>query len=264
MQSMKRLIKSMFRFAGFRVTRDNNDLTDIELSDFEPWQREIIRSVQPFTMTGRQRVATLVHTVCFLSQNRVPGAIVECGVWRGGSMMAVARCLSKLGDTNRELWLYDTFEGMPPPSADDVAYDGQPAAVEYARHETRGKHWCKSGLEDVRENLFGTMYPRDRIHFVQGKVEETIPASIPGEIALLRLDTDWYESTKHEMLHLFPLLHPDGSLITDDYGYWQGARKAIDEYFNENGLTPYLHRIDYTARLLIGAGRYRNQVEAAG
>jgi O-methyltransferase len=156
---MKRFIKAILRNAGYRLERDNY-YTNLELSDFEPWQKEIILSVQPFTMTGPQRVASLVHTVCFLSQNRVPGAIVECGVWRGGSMMAVARCLSKLGDTNRELWLYDTFEGMPPPSPDDVRHDGLPAAVEFAEYDTPGKHWCEAGLEDVRANLFGTSNSR--------------------------------------------------------------------------------------------------------
>ncbi|MGA7384846.1 MAG: TylF/MycF/NovP-related O-methyltransferase [Methylocella sp.] len=250
---MKRFIKMIFRKAGYRLERD---YTYLDLVDFEPWQKEIILSVQPFTMTGVQRVAALVHTVCYLSQNRVPGAIVECGVWRGGSMMAVARCLSKLGDINRELWLYDTFEGMPPPLADDVRHDGRPAAVEFAQGDL---DFCKVGLEDVRANLFDTNYPINRIHFVHGKVEDTMPSSLPGEIALLRLDTDWYSSTKHEMRHLFPLLHRDGALIIDDYGYYEGARKAVDEYFSENGVAPYLHRIDYSARLLAGAGRNRRQ-----
>ncbi|MGZ5237390.1 MAG: TylF/MycF/NovP-related O-methyltransferase, partial [Caldimonas sp.] len=90
-----------------------------------------------------------------------------------------------------------------------------------------------------------------RIHFVQGKVEETIPGSLPARIALLRLDTDWYESTRHELRHLYPLLSRLGVLVIDDYGYWQGARQAVDEYFAAQSEPVYLHRVDNTARLLV-------------
>jgi hypothetical protein len=84
-----------------------------------------------------------------------------------------------------------------------------------------------------------------------GKVEDTIPADIPEKIALLRLDTDWYESTKHELIHLFPRLQKGGVLIIDDYGFWKGARKAVDEYFAENNIQILLNRIDDTGRMAI-------------
>ena len=111
--------------------------------------------------------------------------------------------------------------------------------------------WCEAGLDDVRANLLGTGYPPERIHFVQGKVEDTLPATLPERVALLRLDTDWYESTAHELKHLYPLLQPHGVLIIDDYGHWQGARRAVDEYFAGSSAAHYLHRVDYTARMLI-------------
>ena len=143
---------------------------------------------------------------------------------------------------------------MTAPAAEDVSHDGRAAAVEYTQHRETGAQWCGASLDEVRTNLLATGYPADRIHYAQGRVEETIPATLPGNLALLRLDTDWYESTRHEMRHLFPLLHVDGILIVDDYGHWRGARKAVDEYFGNH--PPFLHRIDYTGRLVASAGRW--------
>ena len=106
-------------------------------------------------------------------------------------------------------------------------------------------------MEVVKKNIFSIGYDPEKIHFVQGKVEDTIPATIPEKISLLRLDTDWYESTKHELEHLFPRLSKGGILILDDYGHWQGARKAADEYFNNNHISIFLSRADYTGRIAV-------------
>jgi hypothetical protein len=111
--------------------------------------------------------------------------------------------------------------------------------------------WGYSPIEDVRRNLLGTGYPTDRLHFVKGKVEDTIPGETPEQIALLRLDTDWYGSTKHEMQHLYPLVAQGGVLIVDDYGHWQGARSAVDEYLATNGIHLLLNRTDASGRLAI-------------
>lgn len=94
-----------------------------------------------------------------------------------------------------------------------------------------------------------TNYPAEMLVFIKGKVEDTIPKTMPKHIALLRLDTDWYESTKHELLHLYPLLSKSGVLIIDDYGYWAGSKKAVDEYFSKGEML--LNRIDYTSRIAI-------------
>ena len=102
--------------------------------------------------------------------------------------------------------------------------------------------------------MLSTGYPEDKIKLIKGKVEETIPRSIPTHLALLRLDTDWYESTKHELRYLYPLLEAQGILIIDDYGHWQGAKKAVDEYFRTNQDEVSLHRIDFTARALVKPG----------
>ena len=106
-----------------------------------------------------------------------------------------------------------------------------------------------ASIEEVRANLLSTGYPESRLRFVKGKVEETIPANGLDRIALLRLDTDWYESTYHEFVHLYPKLETGGVLILDDYGSWQGAREATDRYFTEAGSKPFLSRIDEAARV---------------
>ena len=106
-------------------------------------------------------------------------------------------------------------------------------------------------LEEVRENMASTGYPLERIPLVNGPVERTVPEAAPAAICLLRLDTDWYESTRHELNHLFPRVSPDGVMIIDDYGHWHGVRRAVDEYFLEQRACYLMHRLDYTGRMLI-------------
>jgi len=221
------------------------------LADLSEADRAIVERVAPFTMTSLERRAGLLGAIDHVVRHRVPGAIVECGVWRGGSMMAAALALMARGDTSRELWLYDTYAGMSEPTAADASHRGESAAAQLARTKRGQGVWCEAGLDDVRANLLSIGYPQERIHFVEGKVEDTIPATLPGTTALLRLDTDWYESTRHELVHLYPLLSRHGVLVIDDYGHWQGARKAVDEFFASRAEPAFLHRVDYTARLLV-------------
>ncbi len=204
-----------------------------------------IRASAPFTMTNQAKVFALVQGIRYIVRNGIPGDFVECGVWRGGSTMAAARTLLQLGDTSRHLYLFDTFEGMPPPSEKDIAPSGRTAAELLAASDpTRADSvWCVAALDDVKANLARVGYPADRIHFIKGKVEDTVPGYAPDEISLLRLDTDWYESTLHEMEHLYPRVVPSGVLIVDDYGWWKGAQQAVDEYVAAHGLPILLTRL---------------------
>jgi hypothetical protein len=151
-------------------------------------------------------------------------------------MQAVALTLLEAGDTERHLHLFDTFEGMPPPGEHDVrSSDGKDAAGLLATHGQDAAVWARAGLDDVREGMLETGYPAERVHFHPGKVEETIPERAPETISILRLDTDWYSSTKHELEHLYDRLSPGGVLIIDDYGSWEGARKATEEFLERTG-----------------------------
>jgi len=211
--------------------------------DFESSDIEIIRAVEPYTMTSTERIHALVHAVRHIVRNRIAGDMVECGVWKGGSVMAMALTLLQLGERGRSLYLFDTFSGMTAPSDVDVDYQGQQARV--ILDAVR----CEASQQEVEKAVFSTGFEREKIHFVPGRVEETIPDRAPASIALLRLDTDWYESTQHELLHLFPRLARGGVIIIDDYGHWRGARQAVDEYIAQNQIPLLLHRIDYTGRI---------------
>ena len=212
---------------------------------------EIVRAVQPYTMTSVERILAAIRAVDTIVGGAVAGDIVECGVWRGGSMMAMAFALLRRGVRDRTLYLYDTFAGMTPPTARDVQFDGAPA-VELLATSSRDAHvWAIAALDDVRRNLASTGYPLEQMRFVIGPVEVTIPRTIPDAISILRLDTDWYESTRHELVHLYPRLCPGGVLIVDDYGHWRGSKEATDEYFRGLDAPPQLHGIDYTGVLAV-------------
>jgi len=221
--------------------------------DFDVKASEIIKAVRPYTMTSPERLFSLIEAVRYVARARIPGSLVECGVWRGGSMMAAALTLLEAGERERELYLFDTFEGMSAPTAADVSIDGKSASalLEAPRSTAPESAWCYATLPDVQAALSSTRYPAERLHFICGKVEETLPRSTPASIALLRLDTDWYESTRHELEHLYPRLVPGGVLIIDDYGHWAGCRKAVDEYFAARNIALLLNRVDYTGRIAI-------------
>jgi hypothetical protein len=159
--------------------------------------------------------------------------------------------LDELGVHDRDIYLFDTFEGMTEPSAVDVGTDGERATERYDAH---GFDFTIAPVDFVRQTIAQSSYPQDRLRFVAGRVEDTVPAEAPDEIALLRLDTDWYASTKHELEHLYPRLSTGGVLIIDDYGHYEGARKATDEYFAETHAQLLLGRIDYTARIVVKPG----------
>ncbi len=196
----------------------------------------------------------VINSVRYIVNCGIPGDVVECGVWKGGSMMAAAKTLLTLNDTQRELYLFDTFAGMTAPSEKDKSAFGKlTPQAEYRKllAPDGTSQWCRSSIEETRRNILSVGYPESKIHLVKGPVEETIPAQSPAKIALLRLDTDFYESSKHEMIHLFPLLAKGGVLLLDDYGHWEGQRRAVDEYIREHKISLFLSRLDYTGRAAI-------------
>ncbi|MFT7483076.1 MAG: O-methyltransferase, partial [Oceanospirillaceae bacterium] len=205
---------------------------------------EYFNKCKEFTMTSKQRLFALYEAVNYIKKHSIEGDIVECGVWRGGSSMMAALALND--DTTRGLYLYDTFEGMNAPTEDDVNMVG-----EAAEETWQGRDKCEAEIDEVRKNMALTKYPDQEIRYVAGMVEDTIPKTVPEKISILRLDTDWYESTYHELVNLYPKLVKGGVLIIDDYGHWQGAKKAVDQYFEENKLPILLNRIDYTGRIAI-------------
>lgn len=221
--------------------------------DFEQDDIDIIDKVKYHTITSKLRIHALIQAVRYIVANDIPGDFVECGVYLGGSMMTVAHTLQMENVTNRDLYLFDTFEGMPKPQERDIDFKGESALSNFEEKKITDKSskWVNASLDKVKEAMSTTGYPMERVHFVKGMVEDTVPAHSPESIAMLRLDTDWYSSTKHEMTHLYPLVNPRGIVVIDDYGHFKGAREAVDEYFEARGEHPFLHRIDYTGRMIV-------------
>lgn len=220
--------------------------------------RAIIERARPYTMTSDERLQALIDAVRYCEKRGIPGAFAECGVWRGGSVLTMILVLQELGVDNRDIHLYDTFDGMTEPTELDTSALDPPALETWQQAQTKDeKPWGDLFNEEVfdeeavRRVLLSTGYPPDRLHFARGPVEETLPGAAPEQIALLRLDTDWYESTRHELEHLWPRLSDSGVLIIDDYGHWEGARRAVDEFFGSSAAPILLNRIDYTGRIAI-------------
>ncbi len=220
------------------------------MHDVDIATRETYFRVARYTMTSPERIAAVCDAVRYVLNAGIAGDYVECGVWRGGSSMAAALTFLAQGSSDRRLHLFDTFTGMSAPSEHDLrAGDLTSAASLLEGSGDAEKIWCKAGIEDVAANMASTGYPQDRIALCKGMVEDTLPAQAPDRIAILRLDTDWYESTRHELEHLWTRLSPGGVLIIDDYGYWAGARKAVDEFFARRPIL--LNRIDQTGRIAV-------------
>ncbi len=249
---MLKIVRRLMNRCGLDIRRIRNAAAGPQWPvDFSDDHRRIIEQVAPYTYTSPERIQALCSAVDYLVRERIAGSIVECGVWKGGSAMAAMLSLLGRGAADRQFWLYDTYEGMTRPSQEDVSIGGRDARAIYDEKQRSGEAWVMSSLEEVQQNLQSTGYPKSLMTLVQGKVEETIPGQTPDSIALLRLDTDWYESTRHELEHLYPRLSPGGILIIDDYGEWKGARKAVDEYFAKQETFPFLSRIDYTGRIAV-------------
>lgn len=185
-----------------------------------------------------------------ITLHKIPGDVVECGVYRGGCslMMATAH--------DRQAWLYDTYTGMSEPGEFDfkgeVKGDRFDARERYkARKKDGHVDWVYCSIEDVCTAIGQSGLDEKRFRLVKGMVEDTIPDEAPEQIALLRLDTDFYESTLHELEHLYPRLSPGGLLVVDDYGSWAGSRKAVDEYVASLPIRPLMLPEGSSANVMI-------------
>jgi len=229
----------------FRAPAGMKELPPKYPQDFSEFSKQLLEQVRPCTMTSPERIITLEYAVRYLVKANIPGDLVETGVGAGGSMMAAAYTLLELHAGERDLYLYDTYAGMATPSDRDISILGKPAMRKYARKVKDGEcTWHNYPIELVRDNMLKTGYDESRIKLVKGLVQDTLPGHGSSSIALLRLDTNLYESTCCEMEELFPKLSVGGVFIVDDYNRWIGQREAIDEYFDKHNINMLLTRID--------------------
>ena len=239
----KFLYKFLYKF-GYEIRKLNFERVEEMTSE----ENQIIDKCLKYSMTTKLRMWALINSINYIFNKKIDGDFVECGVWRGGNLI-LYNLLNEKKNQNRNIYGFDTFEGMTFPSKFDFKYDGRSAIDLYYKRSKFNDGWCRSTLDEVEKNILKEC-PDHNINLIKGKVEDTllIEKNIPKKISILRLDTDFYESTKIELEVLFPRLENGGVLIIDDYGNYKGARKAVDEYFKNK---PFLIYVDHTCRLLI-------------
>lgn len=195
--------------------------------------RLILQLKPNYTMVRNYNLINLYWMVRYINRNNIPGAIVECGVWNGGSSAMMAAACHDSG-TQREFWLFDSFEGLPPPSARDQALE----RIFYF------KDWNRGSIDKVKQIFKKLNLSLDRVHFVKGWFDQTIPHTPLPEVALLHIDADWYDSVMTVLKHLYDHVTPGGYIVLDDYGYWKGCDQAVHDFFTEHGLPQtLLHRV---------------------
>lgn len=238
---------------GIKIITRNSPLFDPTPKNVEPEFSQIFTTCRSYSMTSFEAQHGLFRAAEYVTRCHIPGDFVECGVYKGGSTMVAAFAFQNFGDMSRKFYLYDTFEGMTTPTERDVDFAGRSADEHLAKWGAQSiKEMALSPIEEVRRNLALTKVAADRFILIKGKVEDTLPSQKPDcPISILRLDTDWYESTRHELVHLFPLVSSGGVIIVDDYGFWRGSREACDEYFRDQNVRILLNRID-TNGVVIG------------
>jgi len=214
-------------------------------------EKEIIKLSSKYTMTDTITMWALIQSIKNVIQNKIDGDFVECGVWRGGNLILCQKYFD-LQHIKKKIYGFDTFEGMVEPKEIDIDYRNIPASEMYSLFKSDGEksNLACCSLDEVNNNIIETV-PKNNIKLIKGRVENTLleEKNLPEKISILRLDTDWYESTKIELEVLYPRLMSGGFLIIDDYAHFLGCRKAVDEYFKDN--MPYLHYVNYTCRLII-------------
>src|SRR3990167_1977682 len=246
---VKKTIEKLLLSFGYGLVRVSKERTyPVELSEQDV---NVLKYVQEnrLTMASSERLVSTLMACNYVQRSGIDGDFVECGVWRGGNSIVAADVFRRRGGL-KKIWMFDTFSGMTAPTALDVSRNGEQAMHKY-RSGSRETHneWCYASLDDVRKQFMEASLLSDNVHFVEGDVSVTLKdvKNLPDRISVLRLDTDWYESTKLELEVLYPRLEPGGVLIVDDYGHWGGARRAVDEYF-KNYASPFFQVIDYAGR----------------
>ena len=246
------MLKKFLFLAGFSVTRiTNNANKPVELNYDENKIIDYVRAnnLSMCTTLNLQQTAIACK---YIVMNKIPGDFVECGVYKGGNALIAAKIFD-LYKTNKKVYLFDTFTGMSEPTEYDLRTSDKSSALKKylsLRHKDH-TDWAYASIKEVKDNFKKANLLKDNVIFVEGKVESTLDqvSNIPNTISFLRLDTDWYESTKKELEVLYNKIVSGGILVIDDYGHFDGARKAVDEYFKKHSPPPFLSIIDNSARI---------------
>lgn len=254
---IKQSIKRALELTGIEVRRKSAyDYTAVKPVEFSRADLQVLDAVTDnhWTMASRERVVATINACKHAVQSGIEGDFVECGVWRGGNSIAAKLTFENYG-SDKKVWLFDTFAGMTAPTEFDSTPFSDRSTEDRFEETRKGDHndWCFASLEDVRANFEKSGADLRGVKMVPGDVMKTLAnkRNLPDRMSVLRLDTDFYDSTKVEMEVLYPRLSTGGSLLIDDFGHWDGARRAVEEYFDglPSGSRPLLHYTDYTGRM---------------
>ena len=247
MNDFSRKIRNFFRIIKKPILK-KKDFWNDNIPEIDEENKNLINFIDDYSLTPLVRRWILIKSLHYINKKKIDGDNVECGIWRGGNLFLAKKVQEKYyGNIKRSLYGYDTFEGMPQPSE----HDGLKANQVYTEFKNKQEPWTKASLEDVLSSSRKLFSNTDDFIFIKGKVENTLieKSNLPEKISLLRLDTDFYESTKVELDILYPLLSTKGVLIIDDYGDFPGCRKAVDEYFSDKNVL--IVGIDKSCRVII-------------
>jgi hypothetical protein len=253
-KSIKRSTQSFLGLFGYQLVNQRLQSAAIAPIELNSEDIELVKWVhdEELSMVSLAGLFSTLAAAKYVAENDIDGDFVECGVWRGGNSIIAAEIFRRYS-TQKRVFLFDTFKGMTEPTQHDRSVENdQPALKEYIRLQGETHNlWCFAPLDEVRGNFRRRNLLDQNVVFVEGPVEKTLLQSdlVPPRISFLRLDTDWYESTKVELEVLYPSLTKGGVLVIDDYGYWSGSKKATDEYFSIRKPRPLFHATDDTRRI---------------
>jgi len=270
MKFIKILIIKFFSYFGYQINKKyekpEKNLLRKKFAEITDYEIELIEKCQSFTMTTDLRMWYLISAFHWVANKNVKGDFVECGVWEGGNLILLQNLLEKNNVNDKKIFGFDTFDGMVEPTLEN---DGLQAYNEFLYTKKNNLKWCCASLDKVKNNFIentgflkkdksnmqvfkeNVVHRVNNLNLIKGKVEDTLldQANIPTDISILRLDTDFYESTKIELEILYKNLSYNGILIIDDYGTWKGSKKAVDEFFFNKNIKFFY--IDEGCRFLI-------------
>ena len=244
----KSLIINTLNKFGYSVINNNQKIAELSKKDYE-----LINLIKNYSMTPKIRIYNLMQALKHLKIKKIEGDYVECGVWKGGNILLFKKFLESEDSRQRNIYAFDTFEGMTDPDKNDFEISTNNTAIKLLQKDKNKKTnvWGICNLDQVKKNISKHTKDLNNIYFIKGDVEKTLNEikNIPEKISLLRLDTDWYKSTKKELEVLYEKVSSGGVIIIDDYGHWGGSKKAVDEFFSNKYV--WMHYVDYACRLII-------------
>ena len=248
-------LNKIFSTVGYTLIIVNNNQRKINFKNFNFQEKKSINKILSLTMVSDENIEFLISAIRYVKKNKIKGYYVETGIWKGGLSILSYLTFTNKNKNKMKFFLFDTFEGMPKPSKYDKKLNKDLSQVfdKWEKKIKTSEGWNLSPINEVQKNIIKLCGKKslNDFNFIKGKVENTlkIKKNLPKKICLLRLDTDFYNSTKAELDYLFNKVSKGGIIIFDDYSNWLGAKKAIDDFLKNKKYL--LCKIDNNSRFII-------------